>query len=95
MPKHPRPEYAAPLLVAFVPLLLLVFYVSSYLALVRPSPGCMAMPFPYRLSGGWLDRAYWPLLKIDYHVRPHSWRPITPRIRVEDDGFERIGIDFN
>lgn len=72
----------APLFVAVFVLLLPLFYVASYLALVVPGgwsiPNAMASRdypthFHYRCGGAVADRLFWPLEKVDQWLRPNAW----------------------
>ena len=75
----------APLIAAFVLLLLPVLYVGSYLALVVPegrvawisSPTGFSYKVPvishYRAGYVWPQRIFWPLEQSDRKLRPEAW----------------------
>lgn len=64
-------------------MVLLVLYVGSYLALVRPGlPGSVAvnsrgwyvLPSPkYRYGGNYAETIFWPLEQVHRKARPTAW----------------------
>lgn len=75
-----QPQSRAPLSIAIV-LLLLLLYVGSYLVLVTPSGytittgyvGKIRWPKHYRVAESWCEKAFWPLEQLDRQVRPSAW----------------------
>lgn len=62
-------ESRAPLILAAALPLLLLLYVGSYLALVRPRPD----GDDYHPNTNTLRWVFWPLEQIDRKVRPNEW----------------------
>jgi hypothetical protein len=65
--ENKSPSRAAPIVAAIL-LLLPVFYVGAYLALVRP-----AYASPYRVSPQVCSVVFYPLEQFDRKVRPNAW----------------------
>jgi hypothetical protein len=78
-------KHAAPIIAAVL-LLLPVFYVGSYLALVKPMSiairGGVLKSVNYRAGDELTSRFFWPLEQIDRKVRPGTWK--SPQVSVED-----------
>jgi hypothetical protein len=69
----------APVVITITVLLLLVMYVGSYLALVKPpgKPGLLGRWDYYRAGEPITIYVYYPLELIDRRVRPQKW--VLPR----------------
>jgi hypothetical protein len=83
-----RQRNNVPLALLAVVLVLLLFYVGSYSALVQPRGVVVQRPwqeengevvlgnwyYHYQYGEHWAERFYWPLEQIDRQVRPEKWR---------------------
>jgi hypothetical protein len=77
-----------PLFIVIVLLLIPVWYVASYLALVQPRG-----PTNYRWDMSYAPQIFWPMEQIDRKLRPDIWQFIYPKKRSSGFVPERAVIE--